>query len=253
MSWSQAIKDQCMIACGRSCCICHKPCGIKIEIHHIDLQAAGGANTFENAIPVCFDCHAEIGHYNNSHPKGTKYSSNELKIHRDNWYEKVKGTGATTVQKSIPSVDTRIFSDIHNGFVNLYLHFSESDVWPTVSYGLMQDLNHLSHKLRANAPDLQFTDSNLEQLKTEFSIHLREFRAGLSSLGVLDSHGDTMIFRVKPYKKVAQEAYDKIYARSQKCDDLADQAIESYQVFYKAARNSLGIDLPFSWIDRTKI
>lgn len=46
-----------------------------------------GANALENAICLCLRCHAEAGHFNPRHPLGTKYSPNELKAHRDQWWE----------------------------------------------------------------------------------------------------------------------------------------------------------------------
>ena len=79
-----------MVACERHCCLCHKSTGVKIECHHILPAAAGGPDTFENCIPLCFDCHAEVEAYNPKHPKGTKYSANELKQRRDAWYQEVK-------------------------------------------------------------------------------------------------------------------------------------------------------------------
>lgn len=87
MSWSRKVKEDALVACGRYCCICHKFCGIKIELHHIIPQVDGGENTFENCIPLCFDCHADMSSYDFNHPKGTKYSTNELNKHRENWYE----------------------------------------------------------------------------------------------------------------------------------------------------------------------
>jgi hypothetical protein len=54
------------------------------------MESIGGKSSFENCIPLCFDCHAEAGHYNSSHPKGTKYSPAELKKHRDRWYEAIR-------------------------------------------------------------------------------------------------------------------------------------------------------------------
>lgn len=71
--------------CHRRCCICHRFCGVKMEIHHIDQDAHGGGNARENAMPLCFDCHAEVNHYNDEHPKGRKFSSDELRGHRDQW------------------------------------------------------------------------------------------------------------------------------------------------------------------------
>ncbi len=65
-------------------------CGRNMELHHIEMEARGGVSTFENCIPLCFNCHAEAGHYNNDHPKGTKYSPAELSKHRDRWYQAIK-------------------------------------------------------------------------------------------------------------------------------------------------------------------
>ncbi len=61
-----------------------------MELHHIVPESNGGKSTFENCIPLCFDCHADAGHYNPKHPKGTKYSPTELKKHRDNWYSAIR-------------------------------------------------------------------------------------------------------------------------------------------------------------------
>ena len=32
-----------------------------MELHHIKQVAYGGEDTFENCIPLCFDCHADMG------------------------------------------------------------------------------------------------------------------------------------------------------------------------------------------------
>ncbi|KYG82630.1 hypothetical protein AWN68_12605 [Roseivirga echinicomitans] len=66
-----------------------------MEVHHLVQEADGGANSLENAIPLCFDCHADAGHYNSRHPKGTKFSIPELTNARDDWYKLVS-------KKSIP-------------------------------------------------------------------------------------------------------------------------------------------------------
>jgi hypothetical protein len=42
-------------------------------------------DSIENAIPVCFECHAEIGLYNPKHPRGRRFSPEELRLHRDQW------------------------------------------------------------------------------------------------------------------------------------------------------------------------
>lgn len=58
-----------------------------MQLHHIKQEADGGANTIHNCIPLCLDCHEEVGSYNSRHPIGRKFSENELKQHRDLWFE----------------------------------------------------------------------------------------------------------------------------------------------------------------------
>jgi hypothetical protein len=84
--WPRRVKDEVLVACGRHCSICHRFCGVKIELHHIEAESDGGASDVANCIPLCFDCHADVGHYNPRHPKGTKYSPAELRGHRDRWF-----------------------------------------------------------------------------------------------------------------------------------------------------------------------
>ena len=71
--------------CHRRCCICRRFCGVKIETDHIIPSEEGGTDDIENAIPVCFECHAEIHSYNDKHPRGRKFSAGELRAHRTQW------------------------------------------------------------------------------------------------------------------------------------------------------------------------
>ena len=94
MSFSEDIKIKAMVACGRRCCICHKFCGNNMEVHHIKARADGGEDVFENAIPLCFDCHAIVRQYDPRHPKGIKFTEKELIMHRDTWYNKIEKSAA---------------------------------------------------------------------------------------------------------------------------------------------------------------
>ena len=83
MSFSVNTVENLLVACGRRCCVCREMKGVKIEVHHIVPKGEGGDDTPDNAITLCFDCHAEIGHYNVKHPRGRKYTPHELRRHRD--------------------------------------------------------------------------------------------------------------------------------------------------------------------------
>lgn len=58
-----------------------------MQIHHIDPDAQGGSGDYENGIPVCLDCHAEIESRSNM---GRRFTASELKEHRDRWFAIVR-------------------------------------------------------------------------------------------------------------------------------------------------------------------
>ena len=58
-----------------------------MQIHHLHPDAEGGSGDFENGIPVCLNCHAEIESESNM---GRKFSHEELKILRDEWFATVR-------------------------------------------------------------------------------------------------------------------------------------------------------------------
>jgi hypothetical protein len=68
-----------------------------MEAAHIIDEAKDGPDDAENGIPVCFDCHQEIGAYNDEHPKGNKFRPDELKARRDHVYHLVE-TGVIFAQ-----------------------------------------------------------------------------------------------------------------------------------------------------------
>jgi hypothetical protein len=56
-----------------------------METDHLIPKAENGDDDIENCLPVCFECHAEIHSYNNDHPRGRKFTQDELRLHRDQW------------------------------------------------------------------------------------------------------------------------------------------------------------------------
>ena len=86
MPFDTTVKTTMFIRCNRLCCLCLKQCGLNIEAAHIIDEATGGSNDEGNGIPLCFDCHQEIGSYNDKHPRGNKIRPDELRARRDRVY-----------------------------------------------------------------------------------------------------------------------------------------------------------------------
>lgn len=119
MPFSPAVKEQAIVAAAGHCCVCHRFEAGHIEVHHIQPQAAGGADDFANAIALCFDCHTWAGHYNSTHPKGARYSPTMLRKARDSWYAQVEG-GSIVNALDKPLVHVRyLISRDHDASVSL--------------------------------------------------------------------------------------------------------------------------------------
>lgn len=86
-TFSTEVREKLLLWCDRHCCLCRKQCDLFIELHHIVPKSEGGTDDDDNAIPLCFDCHGRVGHYNAEHPKGAKYRASELKRRRDQVYD----------------------------------------------------------------------------------------------------------------------------------------------------------------------
>jgi len=110
-----SVVESLLVKCHRHCCICHKPCGSKMIIHHIDPD---GGNNEDNGIPLCFDCHSDVRAYDSSHPIGRKYTYSELKKHKDQWFALCSIPPFTPRQYFKPSMETPFFdSNIFDSLV----------------------------------------------------------------------------------------------------------------------------------------
>ncbi len=85
MAFDSKEAEKLLARCHRRCCVCHRFCGSKMELDHMQPKAEGGPDDIENAIPLCFECHAEVHAYNDKHPRGRKFQPSELKLHKEQW------------------------------------------------------------------------------------------------------------------------------------------------------------------------
>ena len=121
MAFSEKVQEDILVACGRFCSICHRFAGTHIEIHHIVQKADGGSDEFDNAIPLCLDCHAEMGKSDSHHPGRKAYTQSELRRHRDNWYKRV-AEGAPVQPDEVAEEFRKQYKELRNE-ANLKLTF----------------------------------------------------------------------------------------------------------------------------------
>ena len=141
-----------LLKCARHCVLCGKNCGTNIEIHHIVPIKEGGTNDFDNLIPLCFDCHANVAHYNSAHPKGRKYEINELKIIPNHFYENQE---ALNIKNKKQNNDRR---EIINDFKIIASIIKDNLYTPDIRFNFISDVDDLWRKYEM---DPFFKDSDL--------------------------------------------------------------------------------------------
>lgn len=236
MSFSPKVKDDALFDCGRHCCLCHKFCGIKIEIHHIQPKASGGPNTYSNAIPLCFDCHADMRTYDFAHPKGTKYSEAELVRHRDAWYAKVKNTGGILEVSTIPA-DKVVFAELIRVLPwNTGLSFMSAKKISGVpieieSFEKLSDFQTLCEE-----PQFEFLDADLEGLK---AVLYQAVTVLIDAIGNYTTPSEKSGFiHVSPQWKI--EGYSEQQKAVKDIDEASSKVLQSYRELFSLARRKLG-------------
>lgn len=180
MGFPTDVKEQALLACGRHCCLCHKFCGLKIELHHIVQVTEGGKDILENCIPLCFDCHGDMRSYDHRHPKGTKYTPSELKGHRDKWYAKAAGAISLAGSEATATEDRKVMAWLivalpYDGVMGL---LDRKDFGAPFRLEAVAPLDRFL--LEAKSPHNEFLDSDLEAMRAELISKVYAFDLYLS-------------------------------------------------------------------------
>lgn len=167
MGFPKEIREKALIACKRHCVLCECEKGVNVECHHIIPHADGGPDTFENCIPLCFDCHSLVGSYNPKHPKGNKFSPEELKIRRDSFYQRVEAGEFPkyTYSADISEEDKALYHKIKEIFQspNLKYYLKEYDLGNDFDNEIFFPLHQLMQY--NDDPEYEFVDYEVEAYK----------------------------------------------------------------------------------------
>jgi hypothetical protein len=237
MSFSIEVAEKALVACGRHCCLCHKFCSTKIELHHIKQKADGGEDSFENCIPLCLDCHAEVKAYNPRHPKGRQYTESELKQHRDTWYEKINQSGGMTSNEAHLALDKEVFCQIRQILTSARMQKITSYNYAGFSYNRETMMNPLYEFLyRCDEPEFEFIDVDLEAIRITLKNYIDEFTDLLATNGFVVKGELSSIPAEWEYEQ--PERFWKVVNR---VHEAASEMWKAYSDLIKLGRRKLGI------------
>ena len=248
MAFSENVAAEALTLCGRSCCICHKFCGTKIELHHIEQKAYGGDDSLDNCIPLCFDCHSDMGKADPKHPKGKRYSTEELKRHRDNWYKKVDGSVTGVGEKTVFKEDVELFRTICDMFTpSVKCWLIEQDIGVSHPYNVFDEL--AKYLYNCDDPFLEFIDPELEKMRGNLISSIREFLAYKAINTFVRNIGGRELCVTREWmvnyedwtpRSMSYEEYSVQYAEeAQTLNDLATNVWNTYCEFVRQSRHRL--------------
>ncbi len=243
MGFPADIAEKALLDCCRCCCICHKFCGFKIELHHIIQSSEGGEDSYENCLPLCLDCHAEVKAYNPKHPKGRKYTESELIKHRDRWYEKVKNEHLLIIHPDCVDLDRNLFLKIR-------------EILPTTGGSISFTRNHIyterfrievhddlrKYKLQCENPDFEFIDSDLEMRRCELTDSVESFLETLARV-VFTTDDWKIDFKMMAIYPDIKYSKPKIYYKA--VDDVhqaANKVCTAYDDLVRLGRRKLAVE-----------
>lgn len=237
MAFTDIVVREALVRSGRCCCICHRFCGTKIELHHIIPVEQGGDDSAENCIPVCFDCHADIGHYNDKHPRGRKYSFGELREHRDHWFAQIARVDPAVSGSS--ETDRQLLVRIWKllGTAMAYEFARDHDFGASFRMFNMDPWFDLSHDL--HRPEAEFIDIELEKLRGSLLRATANFASKVALYTSPLGSGNIQGFD-SGYKHRYREDYRR---KADELNELSTEAAKAYEVLMREGmrRLTLGI------------
>jgi hypothetical protein len=241
MPFAPDVKEDALVACGRCCCICHRFAGLKLEVHHIREESEGGPNTANNAIPLCFDCHADMRSYDHAHPKGNKYSESELRRHRDGWYGKVAGNIGVAARETVVETDKQVYQQLVNVLPwDGSISFLRTNNFAGFSFDLsrLDDLHEFEYHCKN--PAFEFIDPDLEGHRAKLYSLIDEFTWTIAT----DTFSTNTAGRNWVPEKWEVEQPERFRKVVEMLHSTAKQIVETYGSLVKTATRKLGILQP---------
>ncbi len=237
MSFPAKVKEDALVACGRHCCLCHKFCGLKIELHHITPHSEEGKDTFDHCIPLCFDCHADMSTYDKKHPKGTKYTKEELRRQRDQWYRKVKNSLAISSLPEHLEIDRGIYQRVQEllpwdkaiDFIR-YHDFGGPFQDENISY-------FMEFVWQCEDPAFEFIDADLEGIRGELQANTQSFLHGIQCETFPAGPGKNGV--PPEWRHEQQDRFKRVV---EQLHHSAENICECYDGLVKLGRRKLGVE-----------
>jgi hypothetical protein len=212
-----------------------------MECHHIVPRSDGGEDSYENCIPLCFDCHAEVGHYNPEHPKGIKFTPEELRGHRDRWYKAIETGNFPGIPSNYNELDCNLFKKICDilGGSHSMTHFKDHDYAASFNPVIVERIWNLYNLVQF--PETEFCDTQVAEIFSDLVSAVSAYIK--NSSGRVYKDGE--IAHIPPEWESSDKKYmrDKFDEAVEVMNKVAQDVWNAYVQFVKIGRVRLNLDI----------
>ena len=221
-------------------------------------RADGGEDTYENCIPLCFDCHAEVRAYDPKHPKGRRFTASELRGHRDRWYEKVRNSQGIVTAPDYLEIDQELFARIREilpstGVIALLRRQDYFGTFRLEDHGPLHEF-----VIYCETPEFEFLDADLESLRGELEGHIIKFLSLIGQytfplrtnpefnrIAILDSQLiQDIAYKARDeehFKELVEKHEEHINRVGRELNSLADEICRTYDELVRLGRRKLAV------------
>jgi len=183
-----------LVSCHRRCCICHRFCGVKMETDHIVPSDEDGTDKINNAIPVCLECHAEIHCYNTAHPRGRKFTAEELRQHKEQWLG---------ICKNNPEIFAQALPTSEVGPLNSLVDELEYNLEACEREGSVLSVQQFNEAIRRGA--ISFLEPDLKKTINIAYVKINQLNQLFDSLAHQDQSSDRSVWKANTQIKKSIE------------------------------------------------
>lgn len=189
-------------------------------------------------MPLCFDCHADMLSYDDRHPKGTKYRSEELKLHRDRWFEKIITARAADYTDAHKTLDQGLLRRIlkllpWSGSIEFISHNNFAGF--SFPMDFLRDLDEFD--ALSSDPNCEFIDPILESMRASLAKHVSDFLILISyNTWPTNIEGRSSVPQDWEFERPKEffEIVGKIHGTAQQC-------VDSYKTLIREGRHRLAV------------
>lgn len=207
-----------------------------MELHHIQQRSAGGPDTFDNCIPLCFDCHGDMRSYDHRHPKGRKFSEAELVAHRDAWYGRYAASGGAAASPEHMELDRATFRRLRERlpYDGVIRYLQDRYIGQPYARGAIDPLHEYLEDCRD--PTFEFLDADLEGHRAVLNDAVHTYAEHVLNWTFAD-RPEVSYIQPEMKHRDPDRYYELVHTLAQEEGDV----IGAYSALVRAARRKLGI------------